>query len=370
MGPSGEDKPRVGGVDDVSRRDSLVAVASLALLGLLFYAPILSGFTTFPDGDFTHHFLPFSQHVADAWRTRTLPLWNPHTYSGHPFWADVQAAVLYPLSTLMLLATLPFRSAAARFYFLEIEAVLHVLLAGWFTFLLARQLTGRVWAAALGGIAFMLSGYVTGYPPLQLSVLRTAVWLPLLLWLLLRAWREPNRWRYWVGAAVAFAAAFLAGHTQTFMYTAYAVAGWIVVLALGRHGAARGDGGNRGSGAAGLRMAGLAAFVLLTAGLVAAQLLPSVEFSRFVRARERGLRVCKRRVSSTRYMAGPAAGRADALLSTVYRRDWLGYGGIRRGCRFGRGYGAADGGQQRSLRPLGCGLFLGAGRSWSVGVVR
>ena len=38
---------------------AIVALIYLAV-ALLFYAPIVFGIRTFPDGDFTHHFLPFS----------------------------------------------------------------------------------------------------------------------------------------------------------------------------------------------------------------------------------------------------------------------------------------------------------------------
>src|SRR5690606_10773341 len=72
-----------------------------ALLAAIFYVPLLVGVYTFPDGDFTHHFLPFSLFQHDALRRGTLPVWNPYTYGGHPFLADVQAAVFYPVSNLL-----------------------------------------------------------------------------------------------------------------------------------------------------------------------------------------------------------------------------------------------------------------------------
>ena len=36
------------------------ALAAFLTLAALFYLPLLLGLRTFPDGDFTHHFLPFS----------------------------------------------------------------------------------------------------------------------------------------------------------------------------------------------------------------------------------------------------------------------------------------------------------------------
>jgi hypothetical protein len=253
------------------RRPSLAAAALLLALSALFYAPLLLGLRTFPDGDFTHHFLPFSLFLRDALRDLRLPLWNPYTYGGHPFLADTQAAVFYWPADLLLLLTLPWGSAAARLYFLQAEAALHIALAGLFVFLLVRDLTHSRRAGLLAGIAFAFSCYLTGYPPVQLAVLRTAVWLPLLLWLTWRGAAQPGQARWWVGAALALATAFLAGHPQTFLITLYVLLPWLALLLW----LAWRDGGWPGRAAV-----GMGGFLLLALGLSAAQWLPSVEFTR------------------------------------------------------------------------------------------
>ncbi|MSP12597.1 MAG: hypothetical protein EXR62_06530 [Chloroflexi bacterium] len=263
-----------------TRYQDLLALAAYAGLAALFYAPLLLRQRFLPPGDFTYHFLPFSvfqQHELAAGR---LPLWNPYTYAGHPFLADVQAAVFYPLSNLLLLLTLPWSSAAGRLYFLQAEAALHLALAGFFTYLLVRTLTGERWAAFLAGTIFAFSGYLTGYPPLQLAILRTAIWLPLILWILyLAAARnsesDRNRWILWIAAAIAYACAFLAGHSQTFLHLSYVVAAWLAILCCAGWQRVKGD------RAAQFRLwLGILLFYALFLLLVAAQLLPSLEFSR------------------------------------------------------------------------------------------
>lgn len=275
---------------DRSRRVIQPLALYTALAGL-FYAPHLLGLATLPDGDFTHHFLPFSLFQQSEWLAgRWLPVWNPYTYGGHPFLADVQAAVFYPPGDLLLLFTLPFTSPAARLYFLQVEAVLHIALAGFFTHLLVRRLTGSEMAAFTAGLFFAFSGYLTGYPPLQLAILRTAVWLPLLLWLLLRAMDEPLGWRWWIGAAAAWATAFLAGHPQTFLHLSYAVVGWMGTLwARKILTQRRGDAETQRGGTTRDRLppatchlqlaTRIFAFLLLTFAFSAVQLLPSLEFT-------------------------------------------------------------------------------------------
>lgn len=266
------------------RQPTLVAVALIAGLAVMFYAPLLLGLRTFPDGDFTHHFLPFSIFQQEQLAALRLPLWNPFTYSGHPFLADTQAAVFYPPSNLFLLLTMPWRDAATRLYFLQVEAVVHVILAGVFTYLLLVDLTRVRWAGLLAAITFAFSGYLTGYPPLQLAILRSAIWLPLILLLLLRAIQHPRQVRWWIGAALALSCAFLAGHPQTFLHIAYVSTAWGMTLAWSTWRATRmkptfpPHHPNTSQPHHYLLGAGL--LLTLFFGLTAAQWLPSIEFSR------------------------------------------------------------------------------------------
>jgi hypothetical protein len=75
-----------------TRRDWAVLVG-LALLVILFHWRLL---TPNPDdrqsygsGDFVHQFWAFSTFEARELSAGRLPLWNPYTYAGSPFWADV-----------------------------------------------------------------------------------------------------------------------------------------------------------------------------------------------------------------------------------------------------------------------------------------
>lgn len=279
------------GRDKEARRKHLFFVFlpyTLWLMPLFFYAPHLFGLRTFPDGDFTHHFLPFSLFQQQSLFAGNLPRWNPYTYTGHPFLADVQSAVFYPLSNAFILIGVPFTrfssEAGHRLYFLQLEAVIHIALAACFTFLLLRELlhstsqTGSIPSGHthigswIGGCAFALSGYLTGYPLLQLAVLRTAIWLPLVLFLLYRAIWTPNRWRWWIFAALAYATSFLAGHPQTFLHLSYVVAAWIaflLVLFVRRE----------HSRLSWTHLLGLLAFAGLAIGISATQILPSREFT-------------------------------------------------------------------------------------------
>ena len=225
-------------------------VLAYAAAVLLFFSPHLLGLTAFPDSDFTRHFLPFSLFQQSAILDLRLPLWDPHTFAGHPFLADAQSAVFYPISNALLVLTSFDRSAVGRLYWLQVEAAFHIFLACLFTYMLVRRLTGSKMAAFTAGAIFGFSGYLTGYVPLQLGILRVAVWLPAIFLLLLpqadSAERGPDgenaprpaislsrafpQWKRWLAAAGVQAVAFFGGHPQTFMFLSYAVAGWMLML--------------------------------------------------------------------------------------------------------------------------------------------
>lgn len=201
-------------------------------LAALFFAPHLLGLSAFTDGDFTRHYLPYSFFQQNALLTGHLPVWNPHVNSGHPFLADTESAVFYPVSNILLLLTWFSPSVVGRLYWLQVEALVHIILACSFTALLVHRLTGRRMAGFAAGLVFGFSGYLTGYPPLQLGILRVAVWLPLILWLLLPTETGKLQWRRWLMACGVHAVAFFANHPQTFLFLTYAVGGWMLMLAV------------------------------------------------------------------------------------------------------------------------------------------
>jgi hypothetical protein len=225
-----------------SRRD-WAAFALLALLVALFFwrilTPNLADRASFPPGDFSYQFWAFATFDARELSAGRLPLWNPYTYAGAPFWADIQSAVFYPLSLLTLLLSGPW---GFSLFALEVEAVFHFWLAGMFTYLFVRRLTGHRGAALLSAIAFTFGGYLTGYPSQQLAVLEVDVWLPLLLFfadralvdrsgegLKLRAWPNlPDA----LAAGLAWGLALLAGHPQSALFVFYTATLYVLFLTL------------------------------------------------------------------------------------------------------------------------------------------
>jgi len=210
-----------------ARRCLVACLVLIALPTVLFWQvwwPNPQQRRVFAYGDFAELHYPMRSFVVSELRQGQLPLWDPYTLAGEPAAADTVLGVFYPLSWWQ--AAFP----ALPFWALEVEAIAHLGLAGIFTFLLVRRLTGRAGAGLIAGIAFGVGGFLTSYPMLQLEILETAVWLPAGLWLLERALPE----RSLVKAALAGAVlglGIVAGHPQTFLYAAYAVAAYLLFRA-------------------------------------------------------------------------------------------------------------------------------------------
>lgn len=179
----------------------------------------------FADGDFVEQHYPMRAFVAQEYRQGRLPLWSPYTFSGEPVVAESLYTVFYPLGLWELIfPVLPF-------WALEVEAVFYLGLAGVFTFLFVRCLTGRWEAGLLAGVAFSLSGFLTSYPMLQMIILQVALWLPAGLWLLERALQRHSLWGLALAGAV-LGIGILGGHFQTFLYITYVTAAYYLFRSL------------------------------------------------------------------------------------------------------------------------------------------
>jgi hypothetical protein len=216
-----------------TRTDWLI-VLIFAILVAIFYWRILTpnpaNRQSFPPGDFHAQFWAFTTCEVRELSAGRLPLWNPYTFAGAPFWADVQAAVFYPPSLLTLLLSAPW---GFSLFALEVEAIAHFWLAAVFMYLFMREVTHSRPAALIAALTFTFSGYLTGYPSQQLAVLEVDVWLPLSLFFIHRS-RSQASLPLLILAGVAWGMALLAGHPQSALITAYVSSAYFFFLWLTR----------------------------------------------------------------------------------------------------------------------------------------
>ena len=263
-------------------RTYLIDGLALLALCLLFFwrdlTPSPADHLSFAAGDFANQFVAFARYEASRLASWQLPLWNPYAFAGHPFLADPQAAVFYPISLLTMLVTAG--RQGLLYHGLELEALLHYPLVALFTYLLARRLTGSRTGGLVAAVVFTFSGYLTSYPPLQLAILEVQTWLPLILLALelaacaLAAGVTRRALAWTIVAGVVLGISTLAGHPQSSLLVLYGTA----AFALFRLFAPKIAGDAQVS--AWRRLGMVALFLAIGLAIAAVQLLPSLEFKR------------------------------------------------------------------------------------------
>ncbi|MEW5959470.1 MAG: hypothetical protein AB1801_17235, partial [Chloroflexota bacterium] len=278
-----------------TRADWLNLIIFAALVVVFYWrilTPNLADRQSFPPGDFSAQFWAFTTFEVRELSAGRLPLWNPYTFAGAPFWADVQSAVFYPPSLLTLLLSAPW---GFSLFALEIEAVVHFWLAGGLMYLFIRRVTGHRPAAFIAALTFTFSGYLSGYPGQQLAVLEADVWLPLILFFIHQARERMGEWANermaltkddspphtspipsLLLAGIAWGLTLLAGHPQSALIIAYISTAYLIFLWLTPLPALR-----RSTLYNFLRALRHAALFLATGlALAAIQFLPAIEYTR------------------------------------------------------------------------------------------
>lgn len=183
----------------------------------------------------------------------TFSPWNPYVQLGQYTFANTQFQPFYPPGLVLIWLS-------PNTFGYNCFILLHYLLAGYFCYLLCRELTLEEAPSFLGGLFFLGSGFLMAHKGHQ-AMMSTTVWLPLMLTFASRHARTGER-REAVFAGLAVAASLLGGFPQATVY------GLLLVAAFWFW-----RGGRRA--VAGLALCGLFAFLFSSLQLLAvAETLP------------------------------------------------------------------------------------------------
>jgi hypothetical protein len=190
------------------KKGFFLLIAFGLLIGAYFWEalsrPVLMG-----ERDLAVFFFPSVKLWLEAVQSGSFPFWNPYTFSGQPLFASLQTAVIYPPNWILLGFPLVFG--------FNLTIVLHFFLAGWFIYLLSRELGGSPGAGVLSALAFSLGGGLLSLHSV-LSSLQSAVWAPLILFLLLRAIKQDSL-KFGLLTMAGVLVQFLGGGIEIFLLT-------------------------------------------------------------------------------------------------------------------------------------------------------
>ncbi len=171
----------------MAKRAPLLAILLLLAEVLLFHWRVLFTADGVIPWDIRYFHLPHAEFTAESFRRGEFPLWDPYTYFGRPFQANIQTQLFYPprLATI-LLSNLT--GGEHLLDWLEWELVLHIFLGGVFTLALMRRL-GTGYAASLAAATvYQLGGFFASQAQ-HLGIVNAGAWLPL-AWLCVLHMRE------------------------------------------------------------------------------------------------------------------------------------------------------------------------------------
>ncbi len=143
---------------------------------LFFFRDILLGNAYFWE-DFLYQYYAFRSFAAVSLAGGDLPLWNPYTFNGMPFQADIQSAIFY-LPNLAL--TFFVHGGHLSYWWVELSYVLHFILAGIGMFHVARSYGLEPWFGVFAGFAYCFSGFMVGQLIHQGFVYQAA-WFPFIV---------------------------------------------------------------------------------------------------------------------------------------------------------------------------------------------
>ena len=275
--------PRTRAVARLLAHEHRLAAGVFALLALIYLWPALvlgqpllpasslyqvAPWTNYAPADLGNYFNPALTDVPTSyypWWTLaraylhagTFPAWNPYAFGGTPFFANPEVAWLSPFS--LPLWVLPLNWA------LGFVAALKLWLAGFGTYLLARELRLGLWPGIVAGLSFALCSFDVVWLSYGVHV-SVAVMLPWALWLaerIVRRGRAPDA----LALVLVVAVVMTGGHPGTQLHAMAAVVLYALLRAALVPDAARGERLRRlGLVGAGLALGTvLAAVVLLPA---------------------------------------------------------------------------------------------------------
>jgi|WetSurMetagenome_2_1015567.scaffolds.fasta_scaffold01093_7 hypothetical protein len=253
---------------DAARWKTYVPAGILVILTAIFYWPILAG-KGFLWNDFLEQNFVYRLFAAVSLKQGIFPFWNPYVFSGLPFFADVQAAVLYPLNlALTLFASKDWLSPVL----VEYQIILHIAMAGCFVYLLARDFGASRSGGLLSGVTFMFCGFFTTHI-FHENLIHAAAWFPLAVFLFKRA-LDKTSLLYASLASMVLCVIFLCGYPQLMVHmyywlAAYYLFGLIVRLREKTRVSVEAK-----------RGALFAVLVVLGIGMAAVQLLPTQELAK------------------------------------------------------------------------------------------
>lgn len=243
------------------KENKLIILISIITTVIFFHEQIL-GNSFFWD-DFVEYVYPTQTFAARESGLFNIPFWNPYSFNGMPFFADLQVGFFYPLHRILNLfisddGTLPIS-------ILQLIIILHFIISQINTYSLSRSLGISKEASIFSAISYSFSLIMVVHV-IHPMMIYHLTWFPLILNLFRQGIVNSNfKYSIWSGLILGFT--MLSGHPQSTLYVSFFLFLFAIYSILS-------DRSNIGKKV-------LNAFIpiLIAGGLFAVQYLPSSELA-------------------------------------------------------------------------------------------
>ena len=208
-----------------------IGLGGLALLTLAMFLDTLiapgSRVLGNPGGDIAFHFLWWREFGFRELANGNLALWNPHIFSGAPFFGNTQSALLYPLNWLFLALPLPLAT--------NWSIALNAWLLGAFMYLWALRRGLHPFAAFVSAaLAMFCAPYFLHVPAGHLNIVCVIPWIAL-LFLAIDEWLATRHLIWCLIGMLAVAMQTFSGQPQYVYYTGLVAAAYALLRLLERN---------------------------------------------------------------------------------------------------------------------------------------
>ncbi len=200
-----------------------------AIATLFFFRAHIFGSAFFWD-DFSEYVYPVRAFAAKHMSQGDIPYWNPYSFCGMPFQADVQSALFYPPHLVLDMIS---GSGSYPIQNLQLLIILHFFIAQCSMYLLCRRLDVSMGGAMIAALSYGFSAPLVlhAFHPMQVEHL---AWFPLIASFLIAAVRNRSM-LHSVIAGMLLGMTMLSGSPQMTLYMAFSlgiVALWFSVSAI------------------------------------------------------------------------------------------------------------------------------------------
>ncbi|MCX7909677.1 MAG: YfhO family protein [Ignavibacteria bacterium] len=164
--------------------------------------------------DFVEYVFPVQSFSAKTFAKGEIPFWNPFTFAGMPFLADIQVGFFYFFNRVLSLFTLSGTNLPVLA--LEIIIILHFLISQINVYFLSRFFKISSYGSIISAVSYSFSMLMVAHI-IHPMIVYHLTWLPLILFFFIKSFEE-NKIYYSILSGIILGFTLLSGHPQTTLY--------------------------------------------------------------------------------------------------------------------------------------------------------